>query len=391
MALNVTEQVSATLQRSRTVLVTFPVHYALDALAAATALALALRQTGKVVDVVCDGFTPQPLHHFLPPADIRPHIPALQQLLITVGLGGVAVEQFSYDIQGDRLTVFLTPKAGMILPSAVSAKASDFRYDLIVTVNAADLPSLGGIYANQREFFSRTTVINFDYQPANEHYGQINAVDLTAAAASEVVYDLLPTLPIPLPPSRQLATALLAGIIDATKSFRSHRVTAKTLRIASALVEAGANREGIVRTLFQSHDLTTLKLWGRTLARLHASPDSRLVWAAVTQDDFLEAEATLDDLPGLTDQLLGYLPRTEVVILLAQESSTVTIRLTSLRNLHALHLSRPFPAQGDRRVATWRFENRGLADAEREVIAAVRQNLRELSGESPTEVQSSSV
>ena len=378
MALNLNEQVSAAFQRSRVILIAFPAHYPLDALAAATATALALRRIGKTVDIACDGYVARPQYGFLPSADIRPGIPPLQQLLINVALHGIGVDQFSYDVKDDVLTVFLTPKAGVIPSTAVSAKASDFRYDLIVTVNAADLASLGTVYSSHREFFERTPILNIDYHPSNEHYGQVNVVDLTAAAAAEVVYELLPTLGVPLPPDREISTALLAGLIDATKSFRSNRVTAKTLRIASSLVDAGANREGIIRALYQSYSIAALKLWGRTLARLHASPDGRLVWASVTSADFLEAEATLADLPGLTDALLGYLPNAEVAVLLAQQNGQTTVRLTSLRHLNALQLSRQFPATGDRRSVSWTAAGPTLPDIEREVIAAVQTNLTEL-------------
>lgn len=384
MALTIPEQVAAAVHRSNHLLITFPQDYRLDAVASALAVAQTLHQQGKVFDVVADGYR-SPAHDFLPSIHVAAELRELEQFIITVNLRAAGLEQLSYDLEGPTLSLYLTPRSGRLQTQDVSARTGEFRYDLIITVGAPDLAALGALYTHHREFFQRTPIINIDCLPSNEHFGHINVVDVTAAATAEVVADLLPALGAAGDSARQwdkkIATALLAGLIAATHSFRDGKVTAKTLGLASDLVAAGANRDGIIRALYQSQTLATLKLWGKTLTRLRGDPNGKLVWASVTEADFLEAEATLDELPGLTDALLAYLPTAEVVVLLAQEGATTTVRLTSLRNLHAGHLSRPFLTQGDRQVVTWRLVGRGLADAEREVIAAVRQNLEALQGD----------
>src|SRR3989338_6379550 len=383
MAFTVPEQVSAAVQRSRHLLITCPKVLPLDALASALALGVVLRQQGKIVDVVADDYV-RPPYDFLPTLDVAKEVSSLQQFVIKVKLNEAKLEQFSYDLKGKELDIYCTTRGGTLKAEDVSAETGGFRYAFIITVGAPDLASMGVVFSHHREFFERTPTINIDHHAANEHYGQINAVDLTAAATAEVVYDLLPALRPSAPnavtftPDKSVATALLAGMIAATHSFRSNAVTAKTLRTASALVTAGANRESIIRSLYQSHSIAALKLWGRTLTRLRSDVSDKLVWAPVPESDFLEANATADDLPGLTDALLSTLPAAEVVVLLAQEGPDITIRVTSLRNLSALQLTRQFSVQGDRQVATWRIRGKNLPDAEREVIAAVKENLIEL-------------
>ncbi|MDD5109857.1 MAG: hypothetical protein PHI63_01400 [Patescibacteria group bacterium] len=381
MALTLPEQVAAAVQRSQHLLITFPKDLRLDALASALALGAVLRQQGKVLDLVADGFAAVP-YDFLPKLHITPKVEGLQQFVIKVKLNDAKLEQFSYDLKGKELNIYCTTRGGALKPQDVSAESGGFRYDLIIAVGAPDLASLGKIYTDHREFFERTTIVNIDHQAGNEHYGQINAVDLNAAATAEVVYDLLPALrpaATPEPPlDRAVATALLAGMISATHSFRSSKVTAKTLRIASALVAAGADRDTIIRTLYQSHSVSTLKLWGRTLARLRSDVNGKLVWAPVPESDFLESSASADDLPGVTDALITTLPAAVVVVLLIQEGPDVMVRLSSLRHFHALQLARQFPAHGDQSSATWKMPQRTLPDAEREVIAAIKENLEEL-------------
>lgn len=382
MALTVAEQVAAAIHRGQRPLIAFR-RESLDATAAAFALYLALQRLGKVVDAAADAY--QPLgYDFLPDLPVASELEQLQQFIITVNLQDNELEQFSYDREGDNLRIYLTPRGGGLRPADVTAATGEFRYDLIVCVGCPDLASLGRLYRQHREFFQRTPIINLDHRADNEHFGQINAVDLTAAAAAEVVADLLPALAAPpagsSPWDKMLATTLLFGLIAGTGGFRSGQVTAKTLRLASDLIAAGADRAGITRALYQSHSIPTLKLWGKTLTRLKSELDGALVWATVLETDFLETEATLDELPGLTGALLAALPAAEVAVMLAQEGATILVRLTSLRHWSALELSRPFAAAGDRQVATWEFQNRSLPDAEREVIAAVRHNLLELRG-----------
>lgn len=381
MALTLPEQVAAAVQRSRHLLITFPNDQRLDALASALTLGTVLRQQGKVLDLVVDGFSAIP-YDFLPKLHITAGIEGLQQFVIKVKLDGTKLEQFSYDLKDQELDIFCTTRGGALKPENVEAETGGFRYDLIITVGAPDLAALGKIYTDHREFFERTPIINIDHQPENEHYGQINAVDLTAAATAEVVYDLLPALrpaATPEPPlDRAVATALLSGMISTTHSFRSSKVTAKTLRIASTLVAAGANRDAVVRALYQSHSVSTLKLWGKTLSRLRSDVNGKLIWAPVPESDFLEANATADDLPGVTEALIATLPAAEIVVLLIQEGPDVAVKLASLRHHHALQLARQFPAHGDQRSATWKLPQRSLPDAEREVIAAVKENLQEL-------------
>ena len=64
-----------------------------------------------------------------------------------------------------------TPLSIISLPSKVRSKnelrtaQSGLKYDLIITVNAQDLESLGNVFFNNTDLFYKVPIINFDSHP----------------------------------------------------------------------------------------------------------------------------------------------------------------------------------------------------------------------------------
>ncbi len=254
------------------------------------------------------------------------------------------------------------------------SETSDYQYDLIAMVGAADRDSLGAIYADHRDFFFRTPTIAIDHHAANDGFGQYRLVDVTAAATAELVHRLLEEWRVGL--DKPIATCLLAGIIEATRSFRDPRTTPATLAAASALVAADADRAGIIRALYRSTPLATLQLWGRVLARLKSDDARRLVWASVSESDFTESGTTPADLPGVLDDLVVNLPTAEAAALLYVTPQGIRALVRSYRHRDARALVSPLPASGTtERVGLTFSADTALADAEAELIRTLREAL----------------
>src|SRR3989344_4502982 len=236
MALSELEQIRQTINQARHVLITFRKDATVDAISGALALALVLRKMNKLVDVTCDGFQLPANLVFLPGADgITGRLQNLQKLIISLRNSRDNIDQFSYDLENGDLKIYLTPKTGAIQKSDVKTEQSDYKYDLVITVDAPDLDSLGDVYRQATDFFYHTTIINLDHHIENEHYGQINRTNPNAAASSEVIYQLLREWNASLM-SKEVATCLLTGIISKTRSFKTDNVTPATLEIASSLM-----------------------------------------------------------------------------------------------------------------------------------------------------------
>ena len=376
MALNEIEQIREAIKKSHHILITFKKDFSTDAVAGALALYLILKKIDKLADIVCDDFSLPGNLKFLPEtAEIDSRLSNLQKFVISLNMqNNDEIDEFTYNLDGDKLKIYVTPKAGSFSQDDLTGESSAYKYDLIITLDTPDLGSLGKIYQNFTEFFFNTTIINIDHQAENEHFGQINLTDLNAVATSEILFNLIKSLNHNLI-DRDVATCLLTGLIAKTKSFKTSNVTPKTLDTASQLMAAEADREAIIKSLYRSRSLATLNLWGRVLARLKSSDDHKLIWSLLTEHDFVEAGADKKDLPDVIDELISFVPGVEIVVLIYQQGNKTCALMNTLKNHNALYLTKGFKPQGSKNLAEFCLLDKSLQEAEKEVIEAIEANL----------------
>lgn len=372
-------QARQTIDRSKQLLIVLPHLPSTDAVAAGLALYLVLEQTGKKVKIVCNDFSLPPHHAFLPKSKlIESNLAALRKFVISVDLSKTKAEQLSYEMNNERLDIFITPRGGMFADADVTTSAGEYGFDSIVVIDAPNLESLGPLYDANTEFFYRTPIINIDHNPSNEFYGQINVVDLTATSVSEIIFELIRDWDNKKL-DEYIATSLLAGIISKTKSFKTATVTPKSLSIASHLVSSGARREEIIRHLYQNRSLSALKLWGRALARLKEDMNKRLIWSAVNATDFEQSGGTTDDLAGVVDDLMVNTPEAAIIILLySQEPRATSAIISTHRSVNALQQFQKFKPTGSKHYITVALPGRDLAVAETELIEHARAILKQV-------------
>ncbi len=168
--------------------------------------------------------------------------------------------------------------------------------DLIVTVDASDVERLGTLY-DETAFGSRP-VINIDHHITNTGFGTVNLVQLLPSTA-EIVYVLLRRLQAPL--DRDIASALLTGLVTDTRCYRTGNVTARQLRTGMALMKAGASLTDITELIFNREPLSTICLWGQALA--NAQTRGRLMWTEIDQAMLRKCGASPNEGDGLVSFL----------------------------------------------------------------------------------------
>ncbi|MEI6288405.1 MAG: DHH family phosphoesterase [bacterium] len=374
MALTAIQQTLELIKNNKSILIVFKADWTGDALSGALSLAEALKKMDKKTTIVCDSFKPNASMSFLPTFQIQPTLVKLQNFIISIDTVQTKVGEFHYDQENNKLNIHLTPAEGQFKPADVGTSFSDYQYDLIITVNTPDLESLGKIYQEHTDFFYKTPKINLDHSYKNEHFGNINLVNLTSASTCEIVFDLIKNIDEKLI-DENIATYLLAGIIMATKNFKVGSVTPSTLNLAGLLVAKGAKREQIIKNLYQSRYLSTLKLWGRVLSRLNNDLDDRLVWSVLSANDFLETSTNPDELSDVVDELIVSMPKTQSVVLLYEAQNKIHVQVYSANNASASDLCQKFSPVGNKDLAKFSLENTTLAEAEREVIEEVKNRL----------------
>jgi nanoRNase/pAp phosphatase (c-di-AMP/oligoRNAs hydrolase) len=376
MGLSIFEQIKETVEKSNTILIATAKKYNTDAIAASLALAMFLEKQNKRVKVVCAGYNLLPAHNFLPKSEeIVSDLTSLRKFIISLDVKKNKVEELSYDIKDDKLNIYITPKSGFYEERDISTSSGGFAYDLIFALNTPDLDSLDQIYEENREFFYQKPIINIDHNPENEYYGQVNHVDLTATSISEIVFDLLKHFREELI-DEHIATNLLTGIISKTKSFQSPQVTPRTLSIASHLIASGARREEIVKNLYRTKSISTLKLWGRALARLRADVNNRVVWTIINKEDFDKSQAKERDLRGVIDELIINTPEAKIVFILYEKGDNHVYGIVSTEEkLDALEVLKRFNPKGTKDFTEFVLKNKTLEEAEKIILEDLRKNI----------------
>lgn len=326
MSFNTLQQLKSSIDRSNSVLLAFPYYHGnhletLDGAASALALGSVLEKMGKKIATASGGFTAHPSFAVLPAMKkIQSDLPSLNHLIITVPSHAQS-HTLEHETRNGELIISVKPDSGGMGSDGIRVRRTSFSSDLIITFGTRDLPSLGSIFRNHTNFFTTTPIANIDHAVANEAFGHINMIHPTAAAVSEITFLILERL-APDMLNKEIATMLLTGIIAATRSFKSQRVSQQTLDAASRLVQLGANREHIMEHLFRNRSLATIKLWGRALSHLRYDAQAHFVSTTLTRLDFLETAGNETELPEVVDELIMASPEADIVLLLHESSNT---------------------------------------------------------------------
>ena len=250
------EHALAMLRRATRVLV--PTHQNVDAdsLASAIALCVALEQRGvEAVPVISDGNLPRSLQ-FLPFLD--------------------------------RVLVYGNDP----LPDV----------DMLCMADSSDRKRLGALYTDHSDWFNGgMPIVNIDHHVTNDRFGEVNLVFPEAASTAEIITELLHVWQITF--NQPIAQCLLAGIYGDTLGLRTSSTTARTMRTAADLVDAGANPEPIVDGLFRIKPRSSVCLWEQALRNVRWT--GAVIWTALTDEMFRSCGAVPSEAEGLVNFLLG--------------------------------------------------------------------------------------
>ncbi|CPR12524.1 DHH family protein [Mycobacterium bohemicum DSM 44277] len=138
-----------------------------------------------------------------------------------------------------------------------------------------------------------------DHHASNEMFGTANFIDVSADSTTLLVAEILDAWGERI--TADVAHCIYAGLMMDTGSFRW--ASARGLRLAARLVDAGVDNAAVSRALMDSHPFGWLPLLSRVLASAQLLPDAAggrgLVYAVVENRDFVasrpeEVESIVD-------------------------------------------------------------------------------------------------
>lgn len=335
------KELNKILDSATNILITGPTNPNLDVLGSAMAWQIFLSKQKKKVDLCFDGQIPK--YNFLPKnINVLDTLGNLNKFKIILDISQTKVKQLSYDMDGDELIIDVVPDNGIFSSQDVKTDRGEYKYDLIMILGADSIESLGKVFSENRAFFHSRPIVNIDTSVLNENYGQINIVESNITSIAELSYSALQK-----DINKEIATCLLAGMIFATNSFQSPKVTPDSLNLASQFIIKGAKREQIIEGLYRTKDINTLKSWGKVLSRLKKK--NNIISSFLNHDE-------LDNLPNdfadMVRDLILATPGTQVAIIFYQlELYQTEVWVYSIANINALDLIKDIGASGSRHLA----------------------------------------
>ena len=269
--------------------------------------------------------------------------------------------------------IYVTPEKETIDPRDFSFIPAKFKYDLVLIIGCANLEQLGSIREKNSDLFFEVPIVNIDNTSANENFGQLNLVDLTASSISETVSELAKNI-AEKNIDEKCAECFLTGIISATSNFQSGRTTPQTFLTASWLIEKGADQQRIIRHLMKTQSFPFMKLWGRVMARLNWNEKLKFVWSLVSIEDFVQSRTNHADLPLILERIKDNFSAGNVFAIIYSEALKKNIALVSSNDRKIIErLEKNSGGETINGLLSIIFENLDILDAEKNLLKKLKK------------------
>lgn len=175
----------------------------------------------------------------------------------------------------------------------------------VVAVDIADVTLMGN---ELKEKYEAKVDLSLDHHGSNRLFAKLNCVDSSAAAAAQIIFELVELLGVQITP--QMANCFYTGISTDTGCFRYANVTPDTHRVAAKLMECGADAAKINVKMFETKTRTYAALERLALDGMQFFYDGRCALITITREMFAESgsdENECDGIAAISRQIEGVL------------------------------------------------------------------------------------
>ncbi len=181
----------------------------------------------------------------------------------------------------------------------------EFEEETVVAVDIADVTLMGN---DIRDKYETKVDLSIDHHGSNRLFAKMNCVDASAAAAAQIIYELIGLLGVEITP--QMADCLYTGVSTDTGCFRYANVTPETHRIAAKLMEFGADAAKINVRMFETKTRTYAALERLALDGMQFFYDGKCALITITREMFAQSgsdENECDGIAAISRQIEGVL------------------------------------------------------------------------------------
>ena len=155
-------------------------------------------------------------------------------------------------------------------------------FDLVIIVDTNSYVQLPEFDKWLKE--THLPVLVIDHHITGDGLGTVELIDSTAAAAGEIVLDLIKYAKWEI--TEPIANAIFVALSTDTGWFRFENADARVFRNASILIEHGAAPSALYRKMYQNYSPARMKLLARMLESIEFYDDNRIVIQHLMRSDF---------------------------------------------------------------------------------------------------------
>lgn len=244
----VMSEIANKIGESNNILIALSSDPSVDEMACAIGLSLFLDKLGKRATAIYSGATPNALEFLKPEDTFESTADTLQDFVIA--LNKDKADHLRYKLDGDFVKIYITPYKNRISEEDLDFSYGDFNVDLVIALDVANGIDLDTALREHGRIMHDASVINITTGNPGK-LGEIEWSDKTASSVSEMIAKLVYGISNgnKVAIDKEEATAFLTGIVAATNRFSNAATTSETMKLASRLMESGANQQLISKNI----------------------------------------------------------------------------------------------------------------------------------------------
>lgn len=302
---------------------------------------------------------------------------------IALALGLKKLGKYAYILSKDPL-----PETLKFLPDSdlINTRIPSMNFDVLIMIDCNSIERTGfsgpgGSNREEKQLRAKTTAVidhhllpqritRYD-SPKPSGQQSIRWIEPNASATGELIYKLLNLLHVQI--DKKIAINLYTAIFTDTGGFRYSNTSIETLRIASKLIEAGANTWEITKEVYENIPINYFRLLTLTLATLEKK--GKIAWITVTRRMLRKTNTTAQATEDFADR-----PRkikgVEVGIFFRQDGKNLyKVSLRSKGAVNVAYIAKVFGGGGHANAAGCILKD-SLKDVQNKVFQAVRKEIR---------------
>ena len=212
-----------------------------DELAAAIGLTLFLDGIQKHTTAIYSGQTPDALQFLQPEGTFESSTEGLRDFIIA--LNRDKADSLRYKLEGDFVRVYITPYKTQISEEDLEFSYGDYNVNLVLAIGVPSAGDLDAALSEHGRIMHDATTVDITVDVPGK-FAEIEWSNPDASSVSEMVTKLIFAVQgSEANMDKDVATALLTGIVAATGRFSNDKTNSETMQLASKLMAMGADQQ----------------------------------------------------------------------------------------------------------------------------------------------------